>query len=138
MSIKVLILCFLAVVSGCAESATRWVCINGTCIQADVAQTPSKRAQGLMFRKGIGEREGMLFIFDEEGQHPFWMKNMNFPLDILWVNGKKEIVDTAENVPPCGQICEDLVPEHKAKFVLEVPGGFARKYHIKVGERLSF
>ena len=114
------------------------VCIKDTCIQAEVVSAFAEREKGLMFRESLAVDRGMLFIFEEEGLYSFWMKNMRFPLDIIWLDLNKKIVDIKENVPPCGESCEILNPGNKAKYVLEVNAGFAGRNKIKVGESVEF
>jgi len=114
------------------------VCIKDTCIQAEVVSAFAEREKGLMFRESLGDDKGMLFIFEEEGLYSFWMKNMRFPLDIIWLDLNKKIVDIKENVMPCSGSCEILSPENKAKYVLEVNAGFTRRNKVKVGEVVRF
>jgi len=114
------------------------VCIKDTCIQAEVVSTFAEREKGLMFRESLADDKGMLFIFEEEGLYNFWMKNMRFPLDIIWLDLNKKIVDIKENVLPCSESCEILSPENKAKYVLEVNAGFTRRNKVKIGEVVRF
>ena len=114
------------------------VCIKDTCIQAEVVSAFAEREKGLMFRESLAEDRGMLFIFEEEGLYSFWMKNMRFPLDIIWLDLNKKIVEIKENVLPCSESCETLSPENKARYVLEVNAGFTRRNKIKVGESVRF
>jgi len=114
------------------------VCIKDTCIQAEVVSAFEEREKGLMFRESLAVDKGMFFIFEEEGLYSFWMKNMLFPLDIIWLGLNKKIVDIKENVPPCSESCEILNPGNKAKYVLEVNAGFTRRNKIKVGELVRF
>lgn len=72
---------------------------NGYVITAEVADTPAERGQGLSFRKSIGLNEGMLFVFNELGSHGFWMKDMRFPIDIIWIAGDR-VVGVVENAAP--------------------------------------
>ena len=114
------------------------VCIKDACIQAEVASTFEEREKGLMFRDSLPDNAGMLFIFEEEGLYSFWMKNMRFSLDIIWLDLNKKIVDIKENIPPCSESCEILNPGNKAKYVLEVNAGFTRRNKIKAGEAVKF
>jgi uncharacterized membrane protein (UPF0127 family) len=91
-----------------------------------------------MFRKGIAFSEGMLFIFEEEARHAFWMKNMKFSIDIIWLSKDKRVVDIASNVLPCVQDCPRLVPKQDAKYVLETAAGFCAKYNIRPGDQLCW
>ena len=80
----------------------------------------------------------MLFIFQGEDFYAFWMKNMNFPLDLIWANKEKVIVDLTQNVKPCDGACFSFTPKEKVLYVLEVNAGFIKKHKVKVGEKLVF
>jgi uncharacterized membrane protein (UPF0127 family) len=123
---------------GCSKEPIRKVCLGRACIQAELADSESKRYQGLMFRKGLLENEGMLFIFDQDAPHTFWMKNMLIPLDIIWIDQSKRIIDIKTNIAPCQGPCENIIPSGAARYVLEVNSGFAERNAVKVGERVRF
>jgi uncharacterized membrane protein (UPF0127 family) len=91
-----------------------------------------------MYRNKLPQNKGMLFVFQEEQIHAFWMKNMRFPLDIIWADADKRIVDIRENALPCQESCPHIVPEFPAKFVLEVNAGFVENNNIQVGDKLEF
>jgi uncharacterized membrane protein (UPF0127 family) len=91
-----------------------------------------------MWREKLEDKRGMLFIFPAEGQHGFWMKNMRFPLDIIWINREGNIVDIKENVPACRDVCLPFYPQKQALYVLEVKGGFCRKQRLRIGEYVNF
>ncbi len=92
-----------------------------------------------MFREHLEPDEGMLFVFEEEGVHPFWMKNTLIPLDIIWIDNDRSVVFVSKNTPPCEQEpCPTINPGKKAKYVLEVCGGTADRIGLKVGDRLVF
>ncbi|MBF0122468.1 MAG: DUF192 domain-containing protein [Candidatus Omnitrophica bacterium] len=98
--------------------------------------TPEDREQGLMFRKEMSSGHGMFFIFDQSDEYPFWMKNMTFPIDILWLDESKVVVHIEETVPPCqADPCSVYSPGVKAKYVLEIPAGDSRKYKLANGQR---
>lgn len=112
---------------------------NGKIITAELAVTDEERAKGLMFRKEIPEDYGMLFIFEEEERHGFWMKNTLIFLDIIWIDSKKRIVHIEENVPPCKRDpCEVYYPSKPALYVLELKGGKAKREDLKIGDLLLF
>ena len=91
-----------------------------------------------MFREHLDKESALLFVFKEGGFYGFWMKNMRFPLDIIWISGDNKIVDIKTNVPPCASSCESLIPAAKARYVLEVNSGYVNKHNIKIGERIYF
>ncbi len=91
---------------------------------------------GLSYRKTIGKYDGMLFIFPESGNHGFWMKDMNFPIDIVWfsddfsVIGIEKYVSTSTYPRVFGQ-------ELNSKYVLEMNSGTAEKNNLKVGDKIK-
>lgn len=115
------------------------VCFAQGCFRVELADNYLKRKAGLMFRKSIGSNEGMFFIFDDEKEHPFWMKNTLIPLDIIWVNGKKEVVFIKKKAQPCTQgVCETIRPGKESRYVLEINAGLAEEMGIEVGDKLIF
>ncbi|WP_232516208.1 DUF192 domain-containing protein [Chitinophaga caeni] len=105
-------------------------------IDIELAITDQERAKGLMYRKSMPEQQGMLFIFNEEQEQSFWMKNTYISLDILYINKDKEIVSIQKYATP---LSEDGLPSYKpAMYVVEVVGGFCDKYHITYGDRVAF
>lgn len=112
---------------------------NGHSIVAELAITDEERARGLMFREEIEDNEGMLFIFEAEGFYSFWMKNMNFPIDIIWLDKDRRIVHIEENVPPCKKTpCPSYISRLPAQYVLELKSGKAKKEKLKLYDQLNF
>lgn len=104
-------------------------------VRVEIADTFEKRKIGLMNRSYLGEDDGMLFIFEREGRHSFWMKDTLIPLDMIFISGEGRIVDIKYNVRPCERlVCEIFTPLEAAKYVLEVNGGFSEDRNIKVGD----
>ncbi|MCW5800702.1 MAG: DUF192 domain-containing protein [Nitrospira sp.] len=114
---------------------------NGTVIQAELADTALKRAQGLMFRERLGDDRGMLFIFGDAQPWTFWMKNTKIPLDIIWMDAKKTIVHIERNTPICTRQddgCPQYHSEEGALYVLELGAGRAAALQLQRGVKLSF
>jgi uncharacterized membrane protein (UPF0127 family) len=112
---------------------------NGTRIHVEVADTNEARAKGLMFREHLATDRGMLFVFAEPAQWVFWMKNTKVPLDIIWLDKNKRIVDIAEDVPGCVQEpCLQYQPSKDATYVLEVPAGAVKRLKLTKGMPLTF
>ncbi len=106
----------------------------------EVAGTQETRKVGLGGRESLASDSGMLFIFDSSAKRSFWMKGMKIPIDIIWIKGN-EIVDILQNVPPPlrGQKDSELTlyaPLTEVDKVLEINGGYAAKYGIKVGDKI--
>lgn len=110
-------------------------------VMVEIADSNEKRAQGLSGRESLGENQGMLFVFPDAMRRSFWMKDMHFPLDILFIrNG--EISEIARKVPAPGE-GEDgtditLISNHPASAVLEVNSGWAERHDIQVGDKVEF
>jgi uncharacterized membrane protein (UPF0127 family) len=114
------------------------VCFKGTCFPVELARTSAEQAKGLMFRRELGQDQGMLFIYDREEKQSFWMKNTLIPLDIIWINQDKEIVFISDNAQPCQKYpCPVINPGQKARYVWEIPGGRARAIGLKPGDQLE-
>ena len=112
---------------------------DGFGIHAEVATDDDTRARGLMFRDRIPEGTGMLFVFPQSGDYPFWMKNTLVPLDMIWLDEQRRVVHVAHDVPPCkADPCPNYPPGANAKYVLELGGGQARKHRVDNGATLKF
>ncbi|MEP7146315.1 MAG: DUF192 domain-containing protein [bacterium] len=105
-------------------------------IDVELADNDNERMQGLMYRKSMDDGKGMLFIFQSEEPQSFWMKNTVIPLDIIYVNARKEIVKIFKNTTP---FSETSLPSGKAAtYVVEVAGGFSDRFGIKEGDLINF
>lgn len=125
------------------------VCINDVCVRAEVVDTDATRQQGLMSRENLPEGQGMFFVFETEGRYGFWMKNMKFPIDIIWIDKENRVVDIKPNLSPCQEVCESFAggdreksceifePGTKALYALEVDAGFAKRNNIEIGDKVS-
>jgi uncharacterized protein len=115
--------------------------IGSQVLSVEIADTPERSAQGLMFRKDLPEGSGMLFIFPDEQVRGFWMKNTFIPLAIGFFNAKKELIDIQEMVPAASGIQVDF-PTYNSKgpaqYALEVPKGWFAKHKIRLKQRFSF
>ena len=112
---------------------------KGVSIPVEVSDTPEKRSLGLGKRDKLEKGWGMLFVFEKRIPHSFWMKNMRFPIDIIWLDNQR-IVELAENVPPPqeGESPKVMEPRLPSNFVLELESGRARALGLKVGQMLSY
>jgi poly-gamma-glutamate synthesis protein (capsule biosynthesis protein) len=114
------------------------VCFAENCFFVEIADTPEKQTEGLMYRDSLAKDRGMLFVFDKEAIYSFWMKNTLIPLDIIWLNGNKEVVFIKNNAQPCQDECPAIKPDAEAKYVLEINSGLANKINLKIGDKLIF
>ena len=94
-------------------------------LQVEIAQTTEQKITGLSYRPSLAEGRGMLFIFDTDGRHGIWMKDMQFPIDIIWIDAAMKVVHIEKSVAPdtYPQVFTSPVP---ARYVLEVPAGYAK------------
>lgn len=90
---------------------------DGTAVAIELATKPEEKSRGLMFRESLEEGRGMLFIFEREGYHAFWMKNVRFPIDILWLDESFTVVHIAASVPPCSaEPCPSYITKKTSKI----------------------
>ncbi len=100
----------------------RTITVNGKTIAVEIADTPTERSLGLSGRDLLKPGHGLLFVFDESGYYNFWMKEMNFAIDIIWLDENLNIVDTKLSATPASYP-EIFTPKNKAKYVLETNPG---------------
>lgn len=122
------------------ESSTAKVFIRGATFDVEVVKTPEGRKQGLSGREYLPELNGMLFIFEKPGSYSFWMKDMRFPIDILWLRDKR-IVHLEKNVlPPAPETLDSepkvYDPRTEVDMVLEVNAGMSDRAGISIGDEV--
>ncbi len=111
------------------------VCVKDSCYDVEIAKTPQEQARGLMFRESLADGKGMLFVFESEIRHSFWMKNTLISLDIIWIDSDGKIVYISQNTPPCvADPCPSYAPDAPAKYVLEVAAGQIQKTGAQAGD----
>jgi uncharacterized protein len=112
---------------------------SGKVLQSEVMVKDEDRAMGLMFRPSLPADHGMLFVFDETAFHTIWMKNCKFPIDIVWLDDDRRVVDVAPSVPPCkADPCPVYQPMRRARYVVEMNAGEARREKVARGAALDF
>jgi uncharacterized membrane protein (UPF0127 family) len=107
--------------------------IDTLALTVTVADDPRERAQGLSNTDSLGELEGKLFIFDSAGYPGMWMKDMRYPIDIIFIGNDLRIVDIAENVTP-ETYPLTFSPREPARFVLETNAYFVKSFNITRGQ----
>jgi uncharacterized membrane protein (UPF0127 family) len=136
---KVLIL--LAVLAGCGPGRpsgpnARIHSARGTVdVALEVANTPETLQRGLMFRQSLAEGHGMLFVFPEDRDHEFWMKNTYISLDLIYIAADGRIVGIHPNATPHSEA--GISVGRPSRYVLEVPGGYAARQGIATGDRVE-
>ena len=134
-SILVLVLSFLS--ENKKIEIPKTLKIGGVTLNIEVADTNIKRELGLSGREGLQENEGLLFIFDKEDYWGFWMKDMNFPIDIAWLDKNKKIIYIKSDVS-LATYPEVFSPTAPALYVLEVNSRFFENHQIKIGDLAEF
>ncbi len=104
-------------------------------IQVEVAKTPEERSHGLMERKHLGKDEGMLFIFETEDYHGFWMKNTLIPLSIAFIEKSGRIASITDMKP---LTLDSHVPPKPILYALEMNKGWFSSHGVKVGDTIRF
>lgn len=110
--------------------------VGKSIIDVQVATSSEDQAKGLGGRSCLGNNEGMLFIFNEPGFYPFWMKDVKFAIDIAWIDDKGEVVDSRTNVQP-DSYPTSYVSQTAAKKVLELAAGELKALNISSGTKIN-
>lgn len=124
--------------SGCHQNQHK-VTINDIEFYVELADDDNERAMGLMYREQMADEEGMLFIFPNSQYRAFWMKNTLIPLDILYFDQNKKLINISENTPPCKNTttrCPNYPSKKPAKYVLEINAGLSKKHGFSAGDEL--
>ena len=103
-----------------------------------LAQSKPDLTQGLSDTPSIKMNGGLLMDFEYDGYHGIWMKDMNYPLDIVWLNKAKEVVYIVKNAPPEDPVETVYTPKDLARYVLELPAGSVQKSGIRTGMVAKF
>ncbi len=115
---------------------------GGQKILAEMMRTELEMTRGMMFRDKLAGDRGMLFLHGLPGNWTYYMFQVKIPLDIVWMDGAKRIVEISANTPPCPSASARECPLYGGKetsqFVLELPGGQAAKLGLRVGDTVQF
>jgi uncharacterized membrane protein (UPF0127 family) len=110
--------------------------IDGQEIRAAIADNSANQELGLGNRSNLPDGEGMLFIFTTDSEEAFWMKDMHFSIDMVWISVEGNIVYMAQDISP-DTYPENFVPTSPARYVLELPAGYAQAHGFKVGDTVQ-
>lgn len=105
-------------------------------LKVETALTEAERARGLSGRESLREDQGLLFVYDEPGIYSFWMKDMNFAIDIIWIDENKKIIDITHDARP-ESYPSTFIPQSPAQYVLEVNSGWAERHGVEVGDTMN-
>ena len=120
-----------------AVNKIQYVKIAGVTLKVELALTSGTQEKGLSGKNNLEENEGMLFVFNHTDKYPFWMKDMNFPIDIIWIGEDLRVVYIKKNALP-GSYLETFTPSQNARYVLEVFSSFSEKNNLKEGDKVEF
>ncbi len=120
------------------ETGPQVVLPDGAAILVEVVADPETRALGLMHRPSLRPDRGMLFLFPATDVHSFWMKDTLIPLDMVWIDEGRRVVDVKANVPPCkADPCPSYTPAGAALYVLELAVGQAAAHRVTPGSQVE-
>jgi uncharacterized membrane protein (UPF0127 family) len=105
-------------------------------IDIEIADTDFDIQTGLMYRDSMENNQGMLFVFENDEERFFYMKNTKIPLDLVYINSNKKVVSFQKNTKPFDE--SSLPSDAPAKYVLEINAGLVDLLSISVGDSLSF
>lgn len=124
----------------CQETYRKDIVIkaNGQSIDGQLARSPQELEQGLSGKNCIGEQQGMLFKFDQSGYYSFWMKDMKFNIDILWIDSTRKVVHIEKDVSPATYPNKNFTNSSPASDVLELKAGRSDELGLKTGSQLYY
>ncbi|MCK0145158.1 DUF192 domain-containing protein [Arenibacter sp. F26102] len=105
-------------------------------LDIEIADTDYERETGLMYRSSMEPDQGMLFVFDDVSMHYFYMKNTEFPLDLIFIDDQMKIASLQKNAQPLNE--NSLSSKVPVKYVLEVISGMSDKWSLELGDSISY
>jgi uncharacterized protein len=114
---------------------------DGQQIRAEVMVKPDEMARGMMYRDSLPKGRGMLFIHDKLAPYRYWMHDVKIPLDLIFMDDTRKIVEISADTPPCTsqpKDCPVYGGHHYEQFVLELAAGEARRLGLQPGQTLTF
>ncbi len=109
-------------------------------INALIADSDAEKTKGLAILNELPEQSGMLFLNSIDTTNPFWMLNMKFPIDIIFMDSNKRIIYIFKNAQPCvnESLCKLIFADQPYRYVLEVNSGFTDKNNIEIGNQITW
>jgi uncharacterized protein len=115
------------------------VTIGNQTFQVTIAKNQKDREVGLSQTKSISQNQGMIFLFDKPDHYAFWMKDMKFPIDIIYINNDTIVTIKSNALPPkSGESPAIYTPTEPSNKVLEIQAGLSDKYHFKNGDKVKY
>lgn len=112
------------------------IIIGNIAVKAEIAKSLAEKQKGLSGRSFMRKNSGMLFVFSQPDFYSFWMKDMEFPIDIIWLDENLRIINIEKNITP-DTFPKKFIPQRPAKYALEVNGGWSDKNKIKNGVNIK-
>lgn len=135
--IAAVILRFLPI-QGLEIERTGKIRVGTQVLTIEYATGDEKITKGLSGRKELPKGRGMFFVFPMDGNYSFWMKDMLFPIDIIFLGSGYKIIDILYSAPPCGkEDCPKVSPQEKFRYALEVNAGWSKENELKIGDQLE-
>jgi len=120
-----------------ANQTQEYLQIGQNKIKIEIADDAAERTRGLSGRANLAQNHGLFFIFDAPGNYGFWMKEMNFPIDIIWLNENWRVADISKNLSP-DSYPQIFFPSQPIKYVLEVNAGWSNQNDLQIGEEIQY
>lgn len=122
------------------QGTETYLLINKSKINIEKAISNQEKTRGLSYRNSLSQDTGMLFVYETPQKYTFWMHEMRFPLDFIWIENNS-VADLHENIPHpalTNNIPETVTPKVPVRYILEVNGGWIKKHNIHVGDPVIF
>lgn len=143
---KIVGLCFLLLIGVLLTQAvnayfyppTAVMHLGDTRFTIRIADTDRTRIKGLSGTHDLPAHEAMVFVFDYDNRWSIWMKDMNYPIDIVWLNSSRKVIDYVTNVSPDTYPNKTFLPKEPARYVVELRSGMVKQKDIRVGQEAIF
>lgn len=116
--------------------AVKVVQVGEVPVRVDIAQTDEERARGLSGKENVGSGNGLLFIFPNVGYHGIWMKDMKFPIDVIWIGEDLTVVGVTESIFP-ETYPKTFRPPVPVKYLIETEARYTEIFGIKTGDAVT-
>ena len=113
------------------------VSFGETKVQVDIADDGQERLLGLGDYDGLNANQGLLFVFEQPDKHGIWMKDVEFPIDVVWLDESRNIIHIVKEMQP-SSYPEVSKPDQNAKYVIELPAGFVENNNVNEGDNVEF
>ena len=143
-----LALLILLILAGCDKPTTQEdfstsdiILPGGQAIKTEFVFDTADALRGMQFRSSIAPDHGMLYAHRIPGKYGYWMYQTLIPLDMIWMDSKRTVVEVVENAPPCktpASQCPHYGGNEAAQYVLQLGGGMVKRYGVKVGDTINW